>query len=127
MHNGVYVRSAPRRPLVGYLPRLGASTPGTLVYPYPHACCNAHSATLDPHHRPTFSMSVPYLPLEVWKKHWKVDGSRVRCRLCGSVQELSDPDMFSHTLGCKAWGRQAQYPSRELASLLQQKIQLGLF
>ncbi len=34
-------------------------------------------------------MSVPYLPLEAWNKHWKVDGSRVRCRLCHHVQDLS--------------------------------------
>ncbi|MNB86953.1 hypothetical protein D3C76_322450 [compost metagenome] len=72
-------------------------------------------------------MSVPYLPLEAWNKHWKVDGSRVRCRLCGSVQDLTDAGAFRHALGCKAWGLQTQYPSRELATVLQEKIRLGLF
>ncbi|VVN98211.1 hypothetical protein [Pseudomonas fluorescens] len=72
-------------------------------------------------------MPVTYLPLQAWNKHWELDGSRVRCRLCGRVQDLTDAGTFSHALGCKAWGLQAQYPSRVLASLLQQKIQAGLF
>lgn len=72
-------------------------------------------------------MSVTYLPLQAWNKHWKVDGSLVRCLRCGASQDLTAPDTFSHALGCKAWGLQAQYPSRELAALLQQKIQAGLF
>lgn len=37
-----------------------------------------------------------------------------------------DAGAFRHALGCKAWGLQAQYPSRELGALLQQ-IQAGLF
>ncbi|MCY1453545.1 hypothetical protein D9M71_705460 [compost metagenome] len=72
-------------------------------------------------------MSVPYLPLEAWNKHWKVDGQRVRCRLCQVSQTLTDAEAFSHALGCKARTLKAQYPSRELAVLLQQKIQAGLF
>ncbi len=72
-------------------------------------------------------MSVPYLPLAAWNKHWKVDGSRVRCRLCNHVQDLTQAGAFTHAPYCKARTVEAQYPSRELATLLQQKIQAGLF
>lgn len=72
-------------------------------------------------------MSVTYLPLAAWNKHWKLDGSLVRRRLCGSDQDLTDTGAFSHALGCKARRLKAQYPSRELASILHQKIQSGFF
>ncbi|VVN23535.1 hypothetical protein [Pseudomonas fluorescens] len=72
-------------------------------------------------------MSVTYLPLEAWNKQWQIDGSRVRCRWCGKGQDLTEAGAFHHALGCKDWGRQAQYPGRELSSLLQQTIQVGLF
>lgn len=72
-------------------------------------------------------MSVTYLPLEAWNKHWTLDGPRVRCRLCGLSQDLTDARAFQHALGCTARSLHGQYPSRELASLLQQKIQAGLF
>ena len=71
-------------------------------------------------------MSVTYLPLEAWNKHWKLDGSRVRCRLCGRAQGFTDTGAFSHALGCKARSVKA-HPSQELASILHQKIQSGLF
>ncbi|VVN64790.1 hypothetical protein [Pseudomonas fluorescens] len=71
-------------------------------------------------------MSVTYLPLEAWNKHWKLDGLRVRCRLCGSAQCFTDAVAFSHALGCKARSLKAQYPGRELTSILHQKIQSGL-
>ena len=72
-------------------------------------------------------MSVTYLPLEAWNKRWKLDGVLVRCRLCASAQDLTDAGAFSHALGCKAQSLKAQYPSRDLASILQQKIQSELF
>ncbi|MFW0757741.1 hypothetical protein ACN1C3_23935 [Pseudomonas sp. H11T01] len=72
-------------------------------------------------------MSVTYLPLQAWNKHWTLDGSRVRCRICGVSQDLTAAGAFQHALGCKARTPQAQYPSRELAALLQQKIHAGLF
>ncbi len=72
-------------------------------------------------------MSVTYLPLQAWKTRWQLDGPRVRCRRCGKGQDLTEASAFHHALGCKDWGRQAQYPSRELASILEQKIQAGLF
>ena len=72
-------------------------------------------------------MSMTYLPLKAWNKHWTLDGQLVRCRLCGSAQDLTDASAFRHALGCKAWGLQAQYPNQELAALLLQKIQAGLF
>lgn len=72
-------------------------------------------------------MSVTYLPLKAWNTHWQLDGQRVRCRLCGVSQDLTDAGAFSHALGCKARSPKAQYPSQELAALLQQKIQAGCF
>ena len=72
-------------------------------------------------------MSVPYLPLAAWNKHWKVDGSRVCCRLCNHAQDLTQAGAFTHAPYCKARTVEPQYPSRELATLLQQKIQAGLF
>lgn len=72
-------------------------------------------------------MSVPYLPLEAWNKYWKLDGSLVRCRGCGHVQEVTEAGAFRHALNCKARALEAQYPSRELATVLQEKIRLGLF
>jgi hypothetical protein len=72
-------------------------------------------------------MSVPYLPLEAWNKHWQLDGPQVCCRLCNHVQDLTQAGAFTHAPYCKARTVEPQYPSRELAVLLQQKIQAGLF
>jgi uncharacterized protein (DUF2252 family) len=72
-------------------------------------------------------MSVPYLPLEAWNKRWSLDGAQVRCQLCGHVQELTEAGAFRHALNCKARTLEAQYPSRELETVLQAKTRLGLF
>ena len=72
-------------------------------------------------------MSVTYLPLVIWNKHWKLDCSRVQCRYCLRAQELTDIRSFVHVLGYEAWGLQSQYPSRELATIVEHKIRLGLF
>lgn len=63
-------------------------------------------------------MSVTYLPLFAWNQHWTLDGQRVRCRGCRASQDLLDPAAFRHALGCKDWGRPAQYPGRELRTIL---------
>ena len=47
-------------------------------------------------------MSVTYLPLQAWNKHWQLDGQRVRCRLCRSVQDLTQASAFTHAPYCKA-------------------------
>ena len=54
-------------------------------------------------------------------------GSRVRCRCCLPSQELTATRSFIHALGCEVWGWQAQYPGRELATIVEYKIRLGLF
>lgn len=72
-------------------------------------------------------MSVTYLPLKAWNKQWILEGPRLQCRRCGASQDLTDGSAFSHKLGCPLWGRQAQYPCAELAEILKQKIQAGLF
>lgn len=48
-------------------------------------------------------------------------------RLCHHVQDLTQAGAFTHAPYCKARTVEAQYPSRELSTLLQQKIRLGLF
>lgn len=72
-------------------------------------------------------MLVTFLPLETWNRHWVLQDSRLRCRLCGASQDLTDDSAFSHSLGCEFWGRQDQYPWSELAEILRQKVQAGLF
>ena len=72
-------------------------------------------------------MSVTYLPLEIWNRYWILEGPLVRCRRCGASQDLTDVHAFSHALGCQLCGLQAQYPCRELAIIIEQKIQAGLF
>ena len=72
-------------------------------------------------------MSVTYLPLEIWNRHWSLEGPLVRCRRCGASQGLTDYRAFSHTLECPFWEYQVQYPCRELATIIEQKIQAGLF
>ena len=72
-------------------------------------------------------MYVTYLPLIAWNKQWILEGGRLRCRRCGASQELTDGRAFNHKLGCFLWGRQAQYPCAELAEILRQKIQTGIF
>ena len=72
-------------------------------------------------------MSVTYLPLETCNRHWIFEGPLLRCRRCGESQDLTDGRAFSHALGCPFWGCQAQYLCRELAVILEQKIQAGLF
>jgi hypothetical protein len=72
-------------------------------------------------------MRVTFLPLETWNRHWVLQGSRLRCRLCGASQDLMDNCAFSHNLGCPFWGRTDQYPWSELAKILRQQVQAGLF
>ena len=72
-------------------------------------------------------MLVTFLPLETWNRHWVLQGSRLRCQLCGASQDLTADSAFSHSLGCEFWGRQDQYPWSELAEILRQKVQAGLF
>ena len=72
-------------------------------------------------------MLVTFLPLKTWNIHWVLQGSRLRCQLCGASQDLTDDSAFSHSLGCEFWGRQDQYPWSELAEILRQKVQAGLF
>lgn len=72
-------------------------------------------------------MSVTYLPLEIWNRYWGLEGPLVRYRRCEASQGLTDGRAFNHVLGCQLWGLQAQYPCRELATIIEQKIQAGLF
>ena len=71
-------------------------------------------------------MLAPFHPLETWNSHWVIQGPRLRCRLCGASQDLTDCNAFSHSHDCPLWGRQAQYPCSELAEILRQENQAGL-
>ena len=74
-------------------------------------------------------MSVTYLPLEIWNKHWSVEGHQVRCRCCRATQSFTDLSPFNHVLGCKAQALDAEYPCYELTVILEEKtkIEAGLF
>ena len=71
-------------------------------------------------------MSIPYLPLERWKRLWSVENGTIRCRSCGATQEewqMRRP--FMHNLQCPAWTPKNQYPNRELRRLLEDGARLG--
>lgn len=68
-------------------------------------------------------MPMTYFPLQIWNKHWRLDGSLVSCRCCGFVQSFADPTSFRHERGCKALRMHADYPIRDLGSIIERKIQ----
>ncbi|OZY34911.1 hypothetical protein CJF35_22125 [Pseudomonas lundensis] len=72
-------------------------------------------------------MFVPYLPLQLWNKCWKLDGPWVGCRRCDCVQHFTAPGAFNHALGCPAHRVHGQYPFRDLGMIVEQKIQEELF
>lgn len=72
-------------------------------------------------------MSETYLALELWNKHWSVEGHKVRCRCCRATQSFTDLNQFNHVLDCKAQAIGAEYPCRELATIIEKKNQEGLF
>lgn len=72
-------------------------------------------------------MYVTYLPLQLWKKHWGLEGPLVVCRSCGYVQHFTSNVAFNHAQDCVSNRIQAQYPHRELGKIVAQKIRAGLF
>lgn len=71
-------------------------------------------------------MAMPYLPLRAWHQQWTLDGDWVRCRHCQQGQALIEAPAFRHARHCPRYGQAGQYPSRELAQILQAKIDAGL-
>ncbi|MFJ7886420.1 hypothetical protein ACIQYF_23590 [Pseudomonas sp. NPDC096917] len=69
-------------------------------------------------------MSVTYLPLEAWNRHWFFEEGSVCCRRCLATQLVTDLNPFEHVLGCKAQALNAEYPSRELVVLLKQEAKI---
>ena len=74
-------------------------------------------------------MSVTYLPLEAWNRHWMSVDVFMCCRRCGAIQDLTKGREFMHARGCPSWKPNEQYPFCELVAILEQetKIQAGLF
>jgi hypothetical protein len=72
-------------------------------------------------------MSISYRPLDAWNEFWALDGAQVRCKFCNAYQDLTENQAFRHLLSCEAKTLEDQYPARELAMVLQEKIRLGLF
>ncbi|MBN6715579.1 hypothetical protein JSY17_16410 [Pseudomonas capsici] len=72
-------------------------------------------------------MDIPYLPLLLWNKHWKLSGESVSCQYCGRSQHLADHRTFKHAQSCPQFTRQVQSPGRELGLIIEQKINAGLF
>ena len=69
-------------------------------------------------------MSVTYLPLKSWNRHWFVEWGSVCCRRCLATQWATDLNPFEHVLGCKAQALNAEYPCRELVVLLKQEAKI---
>lgn len=72
-------------------------------------------------------MTIPYLPLQAWNKHWKLRGESVYCQHCGYSQHLIDPHPFKHAPHCPHSSLLYQSPGRELGQIIEQKIKAGLF
>lgn len=71
-------------------------------------------------------MSIPYLPLERWKRLWSVSNGAIRCKACGASQEewqVRRP--FMHNLQCPFRTSENQFPNRELRGLLEDGARLG--
>jgi hypothetical protein len=72
-------------------------------------------------------MGIAYLPLKAWHQHWRLEAPWVFCRYCRSSQSLIEAAAFPHARHCPRYGLDGQYPCRELAQILQAKIDAGLF
>lgn len=72
-------------------------------------------------------MSTTYFPLQIWNKNWQLHGQLISCRCCGFAQHFSDSESFRHERECRAIRMHAQYPFRELSSIIEQKIQDKIF
>ncbi|RMQ50403.1 hypothetical protein ALQ04_02904 [Pseudomonas cichorii] len=70
-------------------------------------------------------MVIPYLPLLLWNKHWKLSGESVYCQYCSCSQQLADHRPFRHAKNCPLFARKS--PGRELGQIIEQKINAGLF
>lgn len=67
-------------------------------------------------------MPTIYFPLQIWNKYWRLEGPLVSCRYCGLVQHFADATAFSHERNCKFIRIHAQFPFRELSSIIERKI-----
>lgn len=72
-------------------------------------------------------MSVTYLPLKRWNKHWRLDGENIHCRHCWAIQRITDLGPFHHGPYCTASLDTSLYPVDELTQHLERKIRMGLF
>nr|QDK64833.1 hypothetical protein pA16J1_p19 [Pseudomonas sp.] len=72
-------------------------------------------------------MPSTYLPLQLWNKHWQLNGKQLSCRRCRGVQYFGDTTPFRHERGCIASRFHAQYPFLDLGGIVEQNIQADLF
>lgn len=72
-------------------------------------------------------MDLPFLPLVDWNLRWFLSGDQVICKVCRRQQSLVDSRAFNHGWNCSAESYEPQYPGRELAQVIQQKISAGLY
>jgi hypothetical protein len=75
-------------------------------------------------------VSVVNLVLVAWQKRWELDSAVVRCRSCRGAQrsELScEPFNERHDARCAARSSEPQYPWLDLAKILQDQVDAGIF
>lgn len=70
------------------------------------------------------SITVAYLPLESWNRHWTLIGTQVQCKACNALQEGGNA--FRHGMQCSAHTASAQYPMRKLHQILRDRMDQGL-
>lgn len=71
-------------------------------------------------------MDIPFLPLVEWHTRWPLIGDQISCKGCGRCQPVTDTLSFGHVFHCPFNSREVNFPGRELAKVLQQKIETGI-
>lgn len=72
-------------------------------------------------------MIISYLPLEKWRKDWRVNGKQIVCRHCKTVWDLAQARRpFAHAHDCQARRETPQYPLQDLRRIRDELTQAGL-
>ncbi|WP_213881033.1 hypothetical protein [Pseudomonas sp. dw_358] len=72
-------------------------------------------------------MTISYLPLEQWRKNWRVSGNRIVCRHCRTALEVTNAKRpFAHAQNCKCRDSTPEFPLQELQRIRDELDQSGL-
>ncbi len=72
-------------------------------------------------------MPLTYSPLQLWNKHWLLDGVQVSCRLCNQSRPVLDLGAFVHAPECTMSRFSGQYPIQDLCSIVERRAKDRLF